>query len=604
MPIKYPLKHSKRAMTGPWRPRSWHPWMAVGLLCGAAWLPPAHAQISDAPPQGASAPLAQGSAPKEENLPHEALTSEIMFQVLAAEIGLQRGALGPAYNTYLALANSTKDPRMARRAVEIALSARQLGDALVATRVWHQLDPQWRPASQLLASLLVGTGKLDEAEPLLAGELAKVPAADRGQAILELEEMLSRSPQRDDEVAILRRLLANDMQRPEAQLALARAQLAAGDSVGAYQSLEQALKLKPDYEAAALTLGDLGPDERAAAIAQLQAFLQRKPDSVPARFAYAKLLLADGKLDAAQQQFETLLQRDPHKLSTIMALALLNLHHQHTDEASRYLQKYADEAKQQNTDPSQAYIYLAQIAQDRKDYAQADQWLLRVPESSSLYVPAMVGRAQVLADQGKLAEARALLAGIQTSYPRERLAIKRGEADILVKAKHYDEAEKLLADAVKQYPDDPDLLYQYGMVAELNHHYDVMEKAMRTLMAQDPTNAQAYNALGYSLTERNTRLPEALKLLEKASQLAPQDPYIMDSLGWVKYRLGDKKTAETLLKRAYQLQAQAEIGAHLGEVQWESGQHDEARKTWRDAYKHDATDDTLRATMQRYHVTP
>ncbi len=142
------------------------------------------------------------------------------------------------------------------------------------------------------------------------------------------------------------------------------------------------------------------------------------------------------------------------------------------------------------------------------------------------------------------------------------------------------------------------------MVAELNKHYDVMEKTMRRVMASQPENAQAYNALGYSLTVRNTRLPEALKLLQKASALAPDDPYILDSLGWVKYRLGDKPQALELLRRAYGIQAQAEIGAHLGEVLWESGQQDEARKTWREALELDGDDDTLRATMKRYNVTP
>lgn len=579
--------------------------MALGLVCGVALLQPAWAQDDvPLPAMASDASAAPPAAKPHETLPKQELTSEILFEVLAAEIGLQRGLLGPAYNTYISLANNTKDPRMARRAVEIALSAHQLSDALVATRLWHDLDPQWRPATQLLASLLVGTGKLGEAEPLLADELAKVPEARRGQAALELEQLLSRSPQRDKEVDILKRLLVNDMQRPEAQLALARAEIAAGDSNAARQSLEQALKIKPDYEAAALTLAQLGPRERRAAIAQLENFLKHNPNSKEARFAYAKLLLADNRLDEAQQQFETLEKRYPHELSTLMALALLNLHAKHPDQATQYLRKYADEATQQGADASQAYVYLAQIAEDRKDYPQADQWLSRVSEESALYIPAQIGRAQLLADQGMITEARALLASVKTGDPREQLALKRGESDILVKGRRYNDAEKLLAGVVKTYPNDPDLLYQYGMVAELNHHYDVMEKSMRKLMATQPGNAQAYNALGYSLTERNTRLPEALKLIEKASQLAPDDPYIMDSLGWIKYRLGDKKAALYLLKRAYGLQAQAEIGAHLGEVLWESGQHDEARKYWSEAYKLDSADETLKATIKRYKFTP
>ncbi|VVD80623.1 tetratricopeptide repeat protein [Pandoraea morbifera] len=562
---------------------------------GAAGDARTDADSEDVPPN-ASVP--------HEKLPNVALTSEIVFEVMAAELSLQQGNLAPAFNTYIALANRTKDPRMARRAVEIALGARQLGDALVAARLWHQLDPTWRPGTQLLASLEVGTGHLAEAEPLLVDELNKVPEARRGQAILELQQMIARSPERATGIESLKRMLANDMQRPEAQLAIARSQLDAGDTAGARASLEAALKLKPDYEAAALLYGQMGPAERTSAIAGLKTFLDRNPNAKEARFAYAKLLLADNQLDAAQKQFETLEKRYPHELSTLMALALLNLHAKHPEIAEQYLQKYASEAEAQNTDGAQAYIYLAQIAQDRKDYPAADKWLSKIREDSNAYLPAQIGRAQLLADQGKVEEGRALLHGIKPSDPREQLALKRAESDLLVKAKRYDDAEKLLAVEVKNHPDDADLLYQYGMVAELNKHYDVMEKAMRRVMTAQPDNAQAYNALGYSLTERNTRLPEALKLLQKASALAPEDPYIMDSLGWLKYRLGDKQQALELLRRAYGIQAQAEIGAHLGEVLWETGQQDEARKTWREALKLDGDDDTLRSTMKRYNVAP
>ncbi|WP_449413797.1 tetratricopeptide repeat protein [Pandoraea soli] len=605
---------------------AWAGATALGVTCASAimaFLPSSNAFAQSLPtaqaapasaPAGASdagadagseAAASDASVPREK-LPNVALSSEIVFEVMAAELSLQQGSLAPAFNTYVALANRTKDPRMARRAVEIALGARQLGDALIAARLWHELDPTWRPASQLLASLEVGTGHLSDAEPLLVDELNKVPEARRGQAILELQQMIARSPERATGIASLKRMLANDMQRPEAQLAIARSQLDASDTAGARASLEKALSLKPDYEAAALLYGQMGPEERSSAIAGLKTFLDRNPNAKEARFAYAKLLLADNQLDAAQKQFETLEKRYPHELSTLMALALLNLHAKHPEQAEQYLQKYASEAEQQNTDGAQAYVYLAQIAQDRKDYPAADKWLSKIREDSNAYLPAQIGRAQLLADQGKVDEGRALLhsISIKTSDPREQLALKRAESDLLVKAKRYDEAEKLLAVEVKNHPDDPDLLYQYGMVAELNKHYDVMEKTMRRVMASQPENAQAYNALGYSLTVRNTRLPEALKLLQKASALAPDDPYILDSLGWVKYRLGDKPQALELLRRAYGIQAQAEIGAHLGEVLWESGQQDEARKTWREALKVDGDDDTLRATMKRYNVTP
>ena len=291
----------------------------IGVSCASAimaFLPWSNA-FAQGGPVAQTAPASGEAAPSDENIPREklpniALSSEIVFEVMAAELSLQRGNLAPAYNTYVALANRTKDPHMARRAVEIALGARQLGDALIAARLCHKLDPTWRPASQLLSSLDVGTGHLAEAEPLLVDELNKVPEAHRGQAILELQQMIARSPERATDIESLKRMLANDMQRPEAQLVIARLQLDAGDSTGARASLEKALSLKPDYEAAALLYGQMGPDERTSAIAGLKTFLDRNPKAKEARFAYSKLLLADNQLDAAQKQFETLEKRYPH----------------------------------------------------------------------------------------------------------------------------------------------------------------------------------------------------------------------------------------------------------------------------------------------------
>jgi Flp pilus assembly protein TadD len=180
--------------------------------------------------------------------------------------------------------------------------------------------------------------------------------------------------------------------------------------------------------------------------------------------------------------------------------------------------------------------------------------------------------------------------------------IGRADADVLMQAHLYAQAEQDLATLAQAYPDDPDVLYDYAMSAERNHHYDVMENELRRLIAIDPTNPQAYNALGYSLADRDERLSEAQTLIEKASQLAPTDPYIMDSLGWVKYRSGDKEDAVKLLQHAYQIQPNAEIGAHLGEVLWSMGKQDEALQAWRAAHKLEPDNKTLVQTLKRLGV--
>jgi Tfp pilus assembly protein PilF len=213
-----------------------------------------------------------------------------------------------------------------------------------------------------------------------------------------------------------------------------------------------------------------------------------------------------------------------------------------------------------------------------------------------------VTRAQLLAKQGKVDEARQLLANLQTSDPHDLALLARTDAALLFQAQRYQEAEDALAKATASFPDDPDITYDYAMSAEKNAHYGLMEAQLRKLIKEQPDNPQAYNALGYSLVDRGLRIDEAEKLIEKAVSLAPNDAFIMDSLGWAKYRQGNPTEAAAILKKAYDLQPNAEIGAHLGEVQWKTGQQDAARNTWREAKKLEPSNDTLLKTLKRFQV--
>src|SRR5258706_9303726 len=248
----------------------------LGAAVVAAWALvalPAHAQdpSPDSDDTAVSVPDALGppSEQEQKDLPNIALSSQIVFQVLAAEVALQRNQLAPAYQTYLALARDTHDPRMAQRATEIALGAQSPTDALAAAQLWQQYAPGSERAAQLDASLLVLSGKPDEAAPLLARELARVPPDNPSNAMIPLQLLLSRGPNRIGGLHVLQDLLKNDLDRPEAQLAIARQQLVCDDAPGARKSLEQALKLKPDYLPAALMLSQMGPEERKAGIATL-----------------------------------------------------------------------------------------------------------------------------------------------------------------------------------------------------------------------------------------------------------------------------------------------------------------------------------------------
>ena len=580
---------------------------AAALAVWALAALPGHAQdpSSDSDDNSVSIPDALGAQTPEDqkNLPDIALSSQIVFQVLAAEVALQRDQPAPAYQTYLALARDTHDPRMAQRATEIALAAQSPSDALAAAQLWQQYAPTSERAAQLDASLLVLSGKPDDAEPLLTRELAKVPDANRGSAILALQLLLSRGPNRVGGLHVLQDLLKNDMNRPEAQLAIARQQIVADDAPGARKSLEQALVLKPDYLPAALTLSQMGPEERKEGIASLEKYVQQNPKSHDARLALAQMYLASDRLDDAQAQFAEMHKNNANDLTPMMALALIAIQKKDYPSAQTYLQQYAQKAeKTAGADAGQAYIYLAQISLEQKNDAAASDWLNKIAPTSQQYIPAQITRAQLLEKQNKPDDARKLLAGLRPPDPRDQALIARTDAAILFDSKRYPEAEARLAQATADFPDDPDLTYDYSMAAEKNGHYDIMEAQLRRLMEVQPDNPQAYNALGYSLADRGVRLQEADKLIQKAASLAPNDAFIMDSVGWVKYRLGDTSDALKLLRKAYDLQPNAEIGAHLGEVLWKTGAQDQARDAWREARKLEPDNDTLLKTLARFQV--
>ncbi|AXF13261.1 tetratricopeptide repeat protein [Paraburkholderia caledonica] len=583
---------------------------SLGVAALALWAfaaLPAHAQDpspeSDDTSVTLSDPLGPPSAEEQKALPNVQLTSQIVFQVLAAEVALQRNQPAPAYQTYLALARDTHDPRMAQRATEIALAAQSPSDALAAAQLWQQYAPNSERAAQLDASLLVLSGKPDDAAPLLARELEQVPAQNRGSAILALQLLISRGPNRIGGLHVLQDLLKNDMNRPEAQLAIARQQLVSNDAPGARKSLEQALALKPDYLPAALMLSQMGPEERKEGIASLEKYVQQNPKSHDARLALAQMYLASDRLDDAQKQFEIMHKANANDLTPLMALALIKIQQKNFNEAQTYLTQYAQQAeKTPGADAGQAYIYLAQLSLEQKNEAAAADWLDKISPSSQQYMPAQITRAQLLAKQGKPDDARRQLANLRPADPRDQALVARTDAAILFDAKRYPEAETRLQQATAAFPDDPDLSYDYAMAAEKNGHFDVMEAQLRKLIQTQPDNPQAYNALGYSLADRNQRLAEADKLVEKASSLAPNDAFIMDSVGWVKYRMGNTSDAIKVLRKAYDIQPNAEIGAHLGEVLWKAGNQDQARAAFREARKLEPNNETLVKTLQRLQV--
>lgn len=543
----------------------------------------------------------------QDPLPSVVLTKEILFKLLASEIAFQRGQWQTAYITTLSVAQETRDPRIARRATEIAMSVGQSAEALAATRLWRELAPHSEAAAQYYLGLVMLSDNPVEAQPLLAQRLQAASPQERSALILQIQRLLLRAKNKTTAFAMLEQLLAPYADVPQTPLALAQGAFAKGDRDRAFQEAGKALKAAPDSELAALTLAQMSVDQDATTAVLMQ-FLDRHPQAREVRMAYARILLEQKQFEPARQQFKILLNTQPQDLSALYALGILGVQDNDTSSAEKYLGDYVaalEETPREQRDPNQALLILAQLAEDRKDDAAALRWLERISPNethSPAYFNALLKRAQLIAKQGDLPGAQQLLQKYTSENTEQQVQIILAQALILREAGLDRNALVTLQAGRKRFPDNTELLYDYAMAAEKLQQHKQMETALRRIIKLEPGKQHAYNALGYSLADRNLRLPEARTLIAHALELAPQDPFIIDSMGWVEFRLGKLKQAEALLRRAYALRADVEIGAHLGEVLWTSGKKDEAQQLLRAALAREPDNETLKDTVSRLKI--
>jgi tetratricopeptide (TPR) repeat protein len=548
----------------------------------------------------ATAPAATDDGP----LPQVELSPQILFQLLAADLAMQRGEAGAAWSTYHAVARQTRDPRLAARATEIALSNRALSEATRSAQLWIELAPNSVNAAQTLQTLLVAGGKWAELEPVYAQRLAQARTdGTLNDTYAGLQRALLRSADRTGAWQMLQRLSEPDLSVAQARLVRAAVASAANDTAAALVESREAMRLAPDNEDAVVSTARLlaQSQDMPQAISLLETYLSRQPTSLEGRSLYARLLLASGQSGPARAQFERALTDHPTNPSLLLALAQVSLQDKQPGAARTYLQRLLDLPKLAPRERNQGLMLMAQVAADAGQADEAQQWLAQVPRGED-YVLATARRALLLGKSGQLDAARELLRNTEVGSTRERLQLVSAEAQLLREAGRTQEAFELLDRNVQTYPDQPDLLYDHGMAAERLDRMPEMERSMRRIIEMRPDSAHAYNALGYSLADRNQRLDEARTLIEKALSLLPDDAHILDSMGWVLFRQKDLEGALKYLNRAWSLSQEADIGAHLGEVLWVSGRQDEARRLWREVNKRDPANTTLRETLTRLNV--
>ena len=554
---------------------------------------------------GSVAQAAPDTPTNADGLPLIQLSEDLMLKYLSAELAFQRGQAAGAHLAMMALARSSGDPRLARRATEIAIAASSATDALKGAKLWRELAPRSDEALQVLLSLQLNNNRLDEAKQLLAQQLA-VSKPDQLPAVIgTVQRNLSRMSDKSKAAALLRELLEPYRESVDARLAIAQFLMVSGDRAGALREAREAVTRFPKSEIAALVLAQIVED-KAEATRVLSEFLQKNPQAREVRLAYARIFYEQSKIAEAKKEFKVLIDQKKDDQTALFALGLLSVQANELADAEKYLSAYIKTLGGQpdrERDATQALMILAQIAEDRNDLAGALKWLEMADTLTHQgSVSAILKRAQLQSKNGKVDAGRQLLAEADAESDDDRVRLVIGDAQILRDASRLPEAIKVIEDALENLPDNIDLLYEYAMLVEKNREFDAMEKALRRMIQIAPSNPQSYNALGYSFAERNIRLPEAYDLIKIALTLAPDDAFIMDSMGWVEFRMGRLEKAEEILRRAYALRPDPEIAVHLGEVLWLLGREDEAKKLWRFANGKDPKNESLKGTLERFQV--
>lgn len=528
------------------------------------------------------------------------LSGPIVFQLLLGEIALQRGQLELAASAYRDLAIRTRDPAVVRRAVALAGVARQYDVATDLAELWVEVEPESREARQALAGLLVLAGRLEGLDVLLADVLASDPER-RGENFLGLNRLLGRYPDKAAVLAFVERMAQPYPTLPEAYYAVAVAAAEAGQIEQARAEARRAQAMKPNWDApvlleAQLMVKEAGDGRVDEVIKLLSEYLTRQPDAMSVRLYLARMLIATKDYVGARKQFEAILAGRPDDPDVVYPVAMLALQEKDLETARAQFSRLLELPFHDKWTVS---YFLGQVEEEAGNTATAMIHYEQV-EGGPQYLAARARVAYLLIEAGKADEALDFVRKSNVKAPDEKVQLVHMEADLLRKLGRYQETFDVLNKMLKANPEHPGLLYDVALAAEKIGRVQDMEAHLKKLIRLQPDHAHAYNALGYSLADRGVRLKEALELITKATQLAPEDPFIMDSMGWVLYKQDKLPEALEVLKKAYGIKPDAEIAAHLGEVLWKLGRHGEARSVWSKALADVPDNEALQSVIKKF----
>ena len=552
--------------------------------------------------------FAQPAAPATDS----GLDAALFYQLLLGELNARGDEPSVGFALVLDAARKSNNPALYQRAMELAFQARDGESALRAARAWKQAFPQSREANRFVLQILVALNRIPESAEPLKTEIALAGAGERAAVISSLPRNYARATDKKQAAAVVEQALGEHLNNAGTGAAswstVGRMRLAAGDTAGALEAARRGNTIDPGAEGPALLALELMDPRQPEAEALVRKYLDGH--AVPEiRMGYARALLDAQRHAETLAQLAIITRERPEFPEAWLVQGSLMVQDNRLPEAEASLKKYlelaqsAPSTEERSRGSAQAYLSLSQVAERRRDFPQANAWLDRIENSQAL-VQAQNRRASIMARQGRLDEARQLLRALPERTPADARMKTMAEVQLLRDNKQYQAAYDLLAQSIAKDPADTDLLYDQAMLAEKMGRFDDMEKLLRELMAKKPDYHHAYNALGFSLAERNQRLPEARQLIQKALEFAPNDPFISDSLAWVEFRMGNSAEALRILQAAYKERPDPEIAAHLGEVLWTIGQREQAQKIWREGMLLNAENETLVETLKRLKAQP
>jgi len=528
-------------------------------------------------------------------LPKSELTPELLYGILASEIAAQRGSLGSAALTDLDLAKITHDPRLAERATQFALASGNLPVATDALSYWSKLDPSSVTAQAQLIIIRLRAGQLAQSQPLI-DTLLKDKPDQAAPLFVQLARLMPVQTDKAQAYRLVDNLAARYPDMPEARLALICAADETGNMAVVSREFDTLARIAPQWDfPVAWQVEWLRKSHLDDALQFLQKELARRPQaSLELKMAYPRLLVGAKRFVEARQGFEALLAQNPGQPDLLYGAGLLAF--QLNDLASANQELRAALAAGY-PDADFIRFSLGQIAENQQDLNDARQWYQQVARGPQ-YLPAQVRLAVLEAQAGELDGAMTRLAPLGSTN-EERVQLVLLQSEFAREAKRYDKAEVLLTQALRHYPHTPELLYERALIMDLRNEVPGAERDLRALLKLQPNDDQSLNALGYILANRTARYQEAYVLIAKALKLAPDNPMIIDSMGWVLYKQGHLEQALSYLQRAYAALPDQEVAAHYGEVLWKLGRQQDARALWSKAAQAGGAHPELDETMHR-----